>query len=365
MKITADRQELLEALTLAGSIVSTRNPRQELMSVAFEAKAGALELCSTDLEVSLRVRLRQADVEAPGSALLPAARILPIVKEFDGDKVELHVEDKVARVSSGGSRFTIVSEDASVFPEIPTFDGEGAIRFGRLHLEAMIRRTVFAAASEGTRYALNGVLFDLQPGRLRLVATDGKRLAMAERQVELPDGKPVHVVVPTKGVQALGKLGLPDEETLELRFNERQLLARSSRAVLAAQLVEGHFPPYDSVIPKGHPVTVELEAARFLPALRRASLLTDKDSRAVRLSFTFEKLTLSSRTPDIGESTVEIPVAYGGDPIAVGFDPVYLMDGVRAVESERFSLELKSEAAPGVLREGTDFTYVVMPISLV
>jgi len=364
VKLTCDRAELLDAVGLAASIVPTRSPRKILENVLLRASKDGVEVLATDLEVSVRASIVKADVDRPGDALLPAARAVPIIRELEGDKVEISCEDKVTTISAGGSVFRVVGEDASEFPAIPTMSGEGAVRFGKTQLEAMIRKTSFAAAVEATRYALNGVLFDLAPGRLRLVATDGKRLALTERPVEIAGQAPVHVVVPTKGVTLLARLGRPEEETLELKFSEHQLLARSARATLAAQLVQGHFPPYDSVVPKDLPQKIEFESGRFLAALRRASLLSTKESKSVKFAFGFNKVTMTSRTPDVGESSVELPIAYAGDPLEVAFDPTYILEAMKVIESDRFTLELRSPTAAGLMREGESFSYVIMPITI-
>jgi DNA polymerase III subunit beta len=371
VKIACDRPELSEALSLAASVIPARSPRPVLQNVCLRAGPDGVEVLATDLEVSIRAKVQRVDVERPGQALIPAAKAVAILRELEGDKVEISSDDRIATISAGGSRFKVVGEDPAEFPQIPTFDAEkpgaGTLKFAREQLEAMIRKTGFAAATEATRYALNGVLFDLKNERLRLVATDGKRLALCERPVHFPPGEggtAVHVVVPNKGVSLLARLAPPDDETISLRFLEGQLLAASSRATLTAQLVQGHFPPYDGVIPKDFPRRIEFEAGPFMGALRRAALLTTKDSQAVRLSFGFNKLTLSSRTPDVGESTVELPVPYADDPMEVGFNPQFMMDALKVLDSERFVMELKDEASPGVIREGESFTYVVMPISL-
>ena len=377
MKLTCDRLELSEALSLVATVVPARSPRPVLQNVCIRATKDQVEILATDLEVSLRATVKRVDVERPGEALVPAAKAVAIIRELSGDKVEISSEDRITTISADGSRFKIVGEDPAEFPAIPRFEEPGApaeagaaasagvIKFGRTQLETMIRKTQFSAASEGTRYALNGVLFDLKDNRLRLVATDGKRLALCERPVELAGASTViHCVVPTKGVQQLARLGGPDDETISLKFSDRTLLAQSSRATLSAQLVQGHFPPYDGVIPVGHPRKVEFEAAFFLPALRRASVLTTEESKGVKLTFGFNKLTLSSRTPEVGESTIEVPVPYADDPMEVSFDPKYLIDALKVLDSERFILELKDDTSPGVLKEGESFTYVVMPISL-
>jgi DNA polymerase-3 subunit beta len=365
VRLTCDRQELAEAVGLAASIVPTRSTKPILQNIAIRAGEDGVEVLATDLEVGLRVKVEKADVERRGAALLPSQKALSILREIEGDRLELVCEDRVSTISAGGSRFRMVGEDPAEFPDVPGAGAREAIHFGRTQLEGMIRKTAFAAATEGARYALNGVLFDLRGDRLRLVATDGKRLALAERPVELATAQTFARVVPTRGVSLLARIAHPDDPTLAMSFGETSLFAWSTRAVLSAQLLQGHFPPYEEVIPKEHDKKVELETAAFQAAIRRAALLTAKDSQAVRLSFGYNKLTLSSRTPDVGESTIEIPVVYPYEPIEIGFNPQYVIDALKVIDGERFTLELRDETSPGLIREGEGFLYVVMPINIV
>lgn len=365
MKLSCDRQELADALTLAASIVPARSTKPILQNVMVRAGEEGIEVLATDLEVGLRARVEQADVERRGAALLPAQKALAILRELEGEKVEISFDDRVTTLAAGGSRFRIVSEDPQEFPEIPGFEEKDAIHFGRTQLEGMIRKTAFAAAQEGARYALNGVLFDLRGDRLRLVATDGKRLALAERPIELASAQTFARVVPSKAVALLARIAHPDDPTIAIVFKETSMLAKSSRAVLSAQLLQGHFPPYEEVIPKDQEKKLDLEAAPFQAALRRAALLTTKDSQAVRFSFGFNKVTLSSRTPELGESQVELPVVYPYDPLEIGFNPQYLIDALKVLDQARFTLELRDETSPGLVREGEGYAYVVMPINLV
>lgn len=366
VKIVFDRAEMTEALALAASIVPARSTKPILQNVALVARPDSVEVVATDLEVGLRARVDKADVEKAGTALLPAQKTLAILRELEGEKVELASDDRVTTIQAGGSRFRVVGDDPREFPEVRGELSKGAFPFTRTNLESMIRKTVFAAALEAARYALNGVLFDTTKGdRLRLVATDGKRLALVERPIDIGQPKAVSRVVPTKAVHLLARIAHPDDPTIEIDFQESIVLARSSRAVLSAQLLQGHFPPYEEVIPKEQDKKIEFDTSVFLAALRRAALLTAKDSQAVRLSFGYNKVTLSSRTPDVGESQIELPVVYPYEPLEIGFNPQYLLDVLKVIDQDRVSLELRDETSPGVVRDGEGLTYVVMPINLV
>lgn len=364
MNLTCDRQELADALALAGLVVQSRTTRPVLQNVCLEVGESSVEVLATDLEVGLRALVERVDATAPGRMLLNAAHASAILRELQEDRVEIALEDGIAEIRAGGASFRLVADDPEEFPQVPGFEAEGALALDRTMLEAMLRKTAFAAASESVRYALNGVLFDLDGDRIRLVATDGKRLALCERPLGLEGVPAVSRVVSNKAVHLLQKLAGPEDEQLLLRFTENQVLAKSSRAVLSAQLVQGHFPPYQEVIPQGLDKQVELEAQPFAQALRRAALLTTKDSFAVRFAFEYGRLTLSARIPGVGESKIELEVPYEHDPIETAFNPHYLHDVLKVLDGQRLILELKENTLPCVLREGEGYRYVVMPIDL-
>ncbi len=364
MKLVCDRRELAEAVGLAASVVPSRSPKKILTDILIRAERDrGVEVAATDLEVGVRVRVGAADTEREGAALVPADTLAAIVREAPGDRVELVAENQVTVVMAAGSEYRLAGDDPREFPEIPAWDERDAIHFGRTQLEAMIRKTAFAAATESARYALNGVLFELRGDRLRLVATDGKRLALVERPVEPGRAATFARVVPIKAVHLLAKIGGEEDATIEMRFTETSVLARSARATVSAQLVQEHFPPYEEVIPRQAERKVEFQTAALAAALRRAALLTTKESQAVRLRFDYNRLTLSSRSPELGESKVELAIAYEHDPLEIGFNASYLLDALKAIDREQLVFELSGETQPGVIREGEGLTYVVMPMS--
>jgi len=364
MHLVCDRRELSDALALASVVVPARATRQILTNVCLVAEPSRLEVLATDLEVGVRATCDRVDTSEPGVLLLNAAHTAGILREATGDRVEIAHQDGVTTITASGDSFRLVDSDADDFPEVPTFGDEPGLVVDRAMLKGMLRRTAFAAAAEGLRYALNGVLFELEGDRLRLVATDGKRLAVCEHPVSNLGGTRVARVISNKAVQLLLRLSAPDDEQLELRFSDNQLLARSSRAVLAAQLVQGHFPPYDDVIPKGLDKRIELETQPFQAALRRATLLTTKDSFAVRFAFSYNRLKLSSRIPGVGEGEVALEIPYEHDPIEAAFNPQYLADVVKVIDQPRFEFELKDGVHPCIVRESDSYRYVVMPIAL-
>lgn len=364
MKAVCDLKELSAVVAFAASIVPARSPRPILQHVMISAGPDGITVSATDLEVSVTATAKQADVEKPGKCLVPAARLASILHELDGEKVNISSTDNVATISAGGSRFKLPGEDPKEFPAIPAFDGKEMAQIGAAIFSSLIARSAFAAASEGTRYALNGVNFDIVADRIRLVATDGKRLALAEEKVaesgklELASG-----VVPNKAVAVLRRLA-DSAEVIEFAFRGQIMFAKATSGTLVAQLVQGKFPPYEGVIPKDATKKAEIDRAALASAVRRASLLTTKDSNGVRFALGANKLVLSSRAPDIGESTIEMPVPYDGEPIEIAMAPDFVLDALKATNAEKISVEMKNAEAPALFRVGDGFQYVVMPISL-
>ncbi|GIW71520.1 MAG: DNA polymerase III subunit beta [Planctomycetota bacterium] len=371
MKLQIDRQEMLEAFATVASVVPSRTPKPVLECVLVACEQGRLELAATDLEVAVRSALERFEVEGgPGRLLLPASRTLSILRELTAERVELELEQGVVTLRAGGDVFRMVVPEAEDYPSVETSgepaQGEIAVPAGAL--AAMLRRSLIAVATDSTHYAMNGVLFELDPERLRLVATDGKRLALCEQPLAEGDAARFSRVVPSKGAQLLYRLAAREQaEPVRLQPGGVRLSGRHGGTQLTTQLIEGQFPPYVQVIPAASRRRVELGRQALLGALRRAALLAEREASAVRLSFGQGSLRLSARTPEVGESHIELPVAWEDEPLEVGFNPAFLIDALKVMESERVELELgeQAQSEPAVLREpGGAFLYVVMPMEL-
>ncbi|RMH11341.1 MAG: DNA polymerase III subunit beta [Planctomycetota bacterium] len=239
---------------------------------------------------------------------------------------------------------------------------------------SLISRTIFATARENSRYAINGVLCKREDKKLELVATDGRRLALArDNVVESTESGPVSCIIPTKALSLLMKLAEDPDEPLNIAITDNQAvfafgpLDDRSRAVLATNLVEGTFPPYEDVIPKDLDIKVGFDRDVLSSAVRRAALLTNEESRGVRMAFhaADKQVELSSRAPEMGEARVTVDLSsFEGDEIEIGFNPAFLTDALRVIEQPEVIMELKGPNKPGLFRSGSDFLYVVMPVTL-
>lgn len=376
LKIACEARELADAVTAAATIAPAKAPRAILQNILIQAKDGALEVMATDLEVSIRILVERAEVSSEGRVLMNASRAQQILRELEGERVELEADERSGCVvKTAESRFHVLGDQPEDFPEVAAFDAakaEDAIALKSADLVDMVRRTHFAAATEKTRYAINGILIDAQEARFRLVATDGKRLALAERPLAPPlkAKKAFFAVVPTKALTLIQRLLAEGEESVKLRVLENEFQVQTLRATISARLVEGHFPPYEEVLPRALEKKLELPREAFSGALRRTALLTTRESSAVRFKFSKDGLEMTARVPEVGESRVHFALDFPYGDLEIGFNPQYITDALKVIDGESFRLELKGADAAAVVREREEkegagrFLYVVMPINL-
>lgn len=366
MKVICDRGALAEALNLAGGVVVSRTPKPVLTCVKLTAGDGVLTLAATDLEIALHRRIEQVEVSEDGEALIPADRLSAIVRESADPTLTLETDADAAHVRGADSHYKIFGYPAADFPPVKPFTGDADYQISAGNLVDLISKTLFATARENSRYAINGVLMERDGRKLTMVATDGRRLALARGSVG-GDGEaaPSNVIVPTKALHLLERLLDDPSEDVNVRIADNQAMFATESTTLTTNLVEGNFPPYQDVVPKDQDKKATFATDTLASGVRRAALLTNEESKGVRMSFTDEQLVLSSRAPEMGEATVNVPVeGYQGEAIEIGFNPQFVTDVLKVVDSDQVTIEMKAPNKPGTLKAGSDFTYVVMPISL-
>ena len=369
MKVLCERTALVDALNIVSGVVPTRTPTPVLRCFKLTAAEGLLVLAATDLQVGIRLGVEQVDVEQPGEALIPADKMTQIVRACDDPTLTFETENHAVHIRGADSHFKVFGYDPSEFPPVPEF-GDATVDCEILAgtLQRLIARTLFAAAAEHSRYAINGVLFDRREKLLRLVATDGRRLALAKGDCLAGEGDR-SCIIPSKALKLIAKLVDDPDATARIAVEENQIRLAVGEgpdaAMLSSTLVEGAFPPFDDVIPKDQDKKVSFDTATLSSAIRRAALLTNEESKGVRLSFENDKLTLSSRAPEMGEATVEVKLEdYQGDPLEIGFNPSFITDALGVIDGGKVTIELKAPNKPGVLRTDGEFTYVIMPVNL-
>ncbi|MGD9762147.1 MAG: DNA polymerase III subunit beta [Candidatus Binatia bacterium] len=368
MEFTIQRTELLAGLYLTQGIVERRTTIPILGNVLIESDGERVILSATDQEIAVR-RQCIAAVKKKGTLTANARKLYEMVREIpDGDVRIRQQDNNWIEVVAGRSRFRLVGLDAREFPamaEAPA--GALGIRIAADVLTEMLEYTIFAVSGDETRVNLNGIHVERAPdGRLRMVATDGHRLAMITRtaeSVELAKG----ITIPRKAVLELRKMLEGGDEGVEIGVAGGVAYAVRGRVQMAMRLVEGEFPDYNQVVPPKSQRHAVLDAAALHAALRRVSVVSSERTRGVKLQFDAAKLELTTINPDVGEAAEEIEVEYDGDPLSIGFNARYLLDVLSVLPADRrVEIGLTDEVSPGAIRavDDADYRYIVMPMRL-
>ena len=366
MKVICNRGALLDALIMTGNVVAARTPKPVLQCVKLTAADDKLTIAATDLEVAIRYSDNQVQIEKAGEALVPADKLRDIVRESVDDTLSIELAGEQAVIKGQDSKFTIYTQNPREFPPVPDFSGEADFEIAGGHLKQLIGQTLFAAAKESTRYAFNGVIVVAKGKKISLVSTDGRRLAQAKGDLsseKLPkDG--ARAIVPAKALQLIEKLIDDPEAPVSFQIRENQVIFHTADATLTSNLVEGQFPPYEDVIPKDTDKKMTAGTADFLSAVRRAALLTTEESKGVRLAFNKSGLKLTSRSPEAGEAEVNFACKFEGGDIEIGFNPQFVTEALRVVDTDEITMEMSAPNRPGLLKGGANFLYVIMPVNL-
>ena len=342
MKLIITKSSFLDGLQAVQNIVNLRSTLPILSNVLLTAEKKHLELTTTDLEVSVRCRI-EADVPKPGKTTLPARRLFSIIRELPDSAIELEVDDKdIAKLTCGSSFFKIIGLSEDEFPPITKADGKNSYTLDQGIFREMLKKTWYAASTDETRYVLNGVLLSFKAGKLIAVATDGRRLALVEQEIDFPKEAEADMILPTKTVTELMHV-LGDEGELKIHATEHQIIFEFNDIVVASKLVDGTYPNYKQVIPARCEERVTIERESLLIALRRVSLVTTDKSNATRLTFGDNQLIISINAPDVGEARETLPIKYSGKKISVAFNPEYFIDPLKNLNNDEVFIELTDE----------------------
>lgn len=363
MKIICDRAALQEALGATAGVALTRTPKPILQCVRITADKDSLVLTAYDQEVGLRYRITQVEVSQPGEALVSCDRLHSIVRESKDETLALETKEDHLQVRGKDSLFQIVGQNVREFPPVPDMEGEASFKLKLGHFRAGIEKTAFAAARESTRYAINGILCEVHGKKLQLVATDGRRLAVATAPLdEKPSGE-VRAIIPTKALNLINRLHLDSDEIMSVRVMPNQAIMSVGGVTISSVLVEGNFPKWEEVLPEAGDKKLELSTVEFLSAVKRASLLANVESKGIAMELNGKGMELRSRSAEQGQAEIRVGVTYTGDAMKIGFNPEFLIDALK-VCGETTTMEFVDSSKPGLLRSGNDFKYVVMPVNL-
>lgn len=369
MELVARKADLVRELQFFQQIVERKNTIPILANVLIESNGNELTLLATDLEVALRSRC-EAAVDKAGAVTLPAKKLYEVVRALPEADVKLETEKGGTGVKVSAERFesrmpTLPRED---FPSLPESAGGPKATINGRVLREMVAKTQFAITGEDTRYYLNGALFVLRPDSMTLVATDGHRLALVNATRE-PAGKgdEVKAILPRKTLAELSRL-LTDDVEVTYERGENHLFFEIGPRLLISRMIDGQFPAFEKVIPRGNDKQIAFERDRLTSAVRRVAILSNERSRAVKFVIDGGKVEVTSSSPEFGEAREPLTVDYSGPALTICFNAQYVLDFLNAVDSETVVLELKDEVSQAVLKpanvEGYDYTYVIMPMRI-
>ena len=369
MKIKTTKDDLLKGIQVVQNAVSSKTTLPILSHILIEAKKQEIRLTTTDLEIGVSI-LVKGEVLEEGAITVPARKFSEIIKELPSQN-EVNITIKKGQsitIESGKSFFRLLGllkEDFPQLPEFPIIDGKSAdlVKIPQKLLKEMIQLTSFAMSRDETRYVLNGILFSFKDKTLKLVATDGRRLAIIEKEIQEIGNAKKDVIVPMKTIQELHR-NLTEEGEIIFYFKENQLQINLGQITIMSRLIEGEYPNYEQVIPKKIKDELKINTQEFLQATRRASILTNQDSQSVKINITKDKMIITKNTPDLGEAREEMDVDYKGGELAIGFNPTFLIDVLKNVADENVKFGFIDPEKPAVIKSGEGYTYIILPMQV-
>jgi DNA polymerase III subunit beta len=365
MKVLCDREKLREGLAVANSVIPNKTTKAVLTNVCLVATADALELVGTDLDLAVRYRISDGvKVEEPGTVAVPARVTLDFVRDLTGDTVTIDAEGSRCTLRSGDDVCELVTTDPDEFPVVARFEEQGSHSIQAGVFATLVNRTAFAAAREQGRYAMHGVLTEIGDQTLRLVATDGRRLAVASAPMQTGRTPDKPVIVPARGLQLFCRVISDPLVQVRLAASDSLIGFKTPEAEVFARLIDGEFPRYSAVIPKEAVNYVEAPAELFGRKLRLVANVTGDEARAVRLSAKSGQLEFFGQSAGRGEAHARMEIDYKGEAAEIAFNPDYVLDGIKNCETGVLRLEFNEKTAPGKFTLGENYIYVVMPITI-
>ncbi len=368
MKVTCDREALLAAFQTAAAVVPSRSPKPILQNIKLEVSDSGAILLATDLEIGIRIQVPGIQVEIPGSAILPLSRFGSILRESTDDTLQLESDGQATLVRGQRSEFKLPAENPQEFPTVADFTEKAYHELPARVLKEAIRRTIFATDNESSRYALGGVLLEMDADKITAVGTDGRRLAKMEVPARSEGGHQSGesmTIVPTKAMQLIERTLTDAEADIQIAARANEVLVRGPRATIYSRLVEGRFPRWRDVFPqRSDAARIELTVGPLYSAVRQAAIVTSEESRGIDFNFDSGTLVLSGRVAEVGQSRVELPIAYDGQAIAIMLDPRYLSDFLKVLDAERVvTVEIKDAESAAVCTTDDGYGYVIMPLA--
>src|ERR1044071_5108983 len=369
MKFTITREKLHEGLGAVAASVPTKTTLPVLANILVEATKDGLGLSATDLDISVSTTIA-ASVDQEGATTLPARKLVEIVKELPNASIRVTSSgEQRVQIECGRSKFKLLGLVRDEFPAFPSVKFDGGWKVAARELQKLIGHVAFAASTEESRPILNGVLWELRPDRMRMVATNGHRLARMESPISSTGAPATDLIVPPKALEQIRRL-FPEDEELEIAKGENHLGFRSPFTAVYTRLIEGPYPPYPQVIPKDNNRVAIADRTALTSALRRMSIIASDQTHRIPLSFNAGMLKFSVQTPDLGEAADELAIRYTGDALDIGFNANYLLEILSFVPTDEVKLTFKAPERAATLepegwKDRASYMCLVMPLRLV
>jgi DNA polymerase-3 subunit beta len=368
MNLTIAKDQIINGLQAVQNVVSNRTTLPILSNVLLRAEGDRLELTATDLDVTVVCSV-EGKVTKPGATTVPVKKLFGIVRELTNSEIEIDVDDKnTCSIRSGASFYKINGLSADEFPPLPKFKDDKKVVLNQETVRGMMKKTSFSISTDESRYVLNGIFISLKDHKMTMVATDGRRLALVDEEVDVSEQSHGEFIVPAKTVGELNRL-LQDKGEVEIRYSDNQASftlkdEKGSSVLIITKLIEGNYPNYRQVIPNEVKERVAIGREEFLHALKRAEIMTSEKSNSVKMAFGKNNLAITANSPEVGEARESLAINYKGKEMAIAFNPKYLIDPLNALSEDEVFIELIDELSPGVLKINGPFLYVVMPMRL-
>lgn len=363
MKIKIIRSKFIDGLKKVQNIVAGKGSLQIIQNAMLEAKEGKLSLVTTDLDISIKSTV-DCDVVVAGATTLPVKLLFSTISSCAEGAVELETDAQDrARISAGSAAFKLSGMAVADFPSLPEADNAFAYTLPQATLREMLRKTSYAVSQDETRKTLKGVLMSFKDGKLTMVATDGRRLALVEHEIDFPAAAERDIILPSKVVAELQR-SLSGDGDVKITIEKSQVSFNLGDTQIYSKLLDEIYPNYRQVIPSSSREKIEVDRKLLLDAIDRASVMTMEESSSVRLTFEDNQLLVSSVAADIGEAKDVVPIKYNGEKIDIVFNPSYVKDPLKAIDEDEVTIELNNGSSPAIIRCSVPFLYVMMPLRI-
>ena len=370
MKITIKREPFLHVFQTAAMVAPARSPKTILQNVKIDASEDHVLLTATDMEVGVRLKVADVEIQAPGAAVIPVSRLSAILRETNDETLSISADANKILVTGKQSRFELQGQNPDEFPEVAEFTEQDYFEIAAPVLRDLIKRTLFATDAESSRYALSGVLIELNEDSITAVGTDGRRLAKMEgpvNKVGNPAAGDAATIVPARAMQLIERtLPAGSEEMVKIAPRANDLMISESNGTFYSRLVEGRFPKWREVLPDRQDSTkIDLPVGPMFSALRQAAIVASEESRGIDFTFKDGSLVLSNSTAEVGQSRIELPVAYDDEQeITITLDHRYVADFLKVLQPDKsFTMDVENGEQAAYCQTDDKYGYVIMPLS--